>query len=145
MKGRLKYLLVVAIFLLACNSLSSVGITPTATATVAPTLPPTRTPITSTPESNCFQSNNVKKSSQGKEICVSGNVYLSISIEGSDANGVTVQWWVVRFSQEPTDFYVVQDVLPFEIQSGDCISVLGKVQLDDNKVPFIENGEITKC
>lgn len=145
----MKYILLFVIFLSSCAPLPSTiqaAITQTQIATPTITAVPisTRTirPTQENSKAGCFEWNKVDENMNGEEICVFGNVFFAGSAK--DGNGDIV-FWLVRFNEEPTTFYVVQEVLPFDIQSGNCISVLGKLQLDDANTPFIENGKITKC
>lgn len=141
------FLLLLIVILSACISSPPTiqqAITQTQITTPTITIIPTQTirPTQESSKAGCFQWNKVNENMNGKEICVFGNVLFTGSAE--DGNG-NIVWWLVRFNQDPTTFYITQDVLPFDIQSGNCISVLGKLQFDDTKTPFIENGEITKC
>jgi hypothetical protein len=134
------------IFLSACApSVGAVQVTITQTQTPAPAPTPTRTirPTEDAPGSDCFRWNEVNKNMEEKEICVYGDFLFSIS--AADGNG-DIGWWLIRFDENASTFYIMQDTLPpLKIQSGDCILVSGKLQFDDNRTPFIENGEITKC
>jgi len=50
------------------------------------------------------------------------------------------------FSESPSTFYISQGagLLP-EMQTGDCISTTGTLQIDDDGTVFIEHGKIAKC
>lgn len=145
----MKYILLFVIFLSACTpSPSTIQPAITQTQIATPTMTampiPTQTirPTQENSKEGCFQWDKVDENMNGEDVCIFGNVLFTGSVQ--DGNGDIV-WWLVRFNEEPTTFYVIQDVLPFDIQSGNCISVLGKLQFDDTKTPFIENGKITKC
>ena len=116
----------------------------TVTPKPAATPRPTRTirPTQEISKPGCFQWDKVDESANGEEVCVFGNVLFAGS--AADGNG-DILFWLVRFNEDPTTFYVLQDALPFEFQSGDCIAVSGELQFDDTNTPFIENGEMTKC
>ena len=119
------------------------AVTPTIEST--PTPAATRTPRpTSTPAgpADCLQWEDVNGNQDGEEVCVFGDVLFGFSVE--DGNGDIV-YWVLRFAEDPATFYLVQNTLPFEFESGDCISVTGQFEVDDNGTPFIENGEMRRC
>ena len=113
------------IFTIAC------GLSAPATPTAQPT---------DTPGLACTLWSKLARQDEGNEMCVTGDVLFGVSAE--DSNG-DIQYWVTRFSTEP-GFYLINDVLP-ELKPGDCITVFGRVQLDDSGLLFIENGEVKQC
>jgi hypothetical protein len=114
-------------FMTACGSWALVK--PTALPTSMPTDRPACTPWS-----------KLARHDEGKELCVTGEVLFGVSSEDTTGD---IQYWVTRFSTEP-GFYLINDTLP-EIQPGDCITVFGRVQLDDSGLLFIENGEVNQC
>jgi len=102
------YLLIVVLSACAPSTAPNTR-TPTATKTA------TRTPE---PKSGCIRWDKVRKSDQGKEVCVSGDVIFGLS--GEDGNG-NIAFWIVGFSDT------------------------GTLQIDDDGTVFIEHGKIAKC
>lgn len=141
-----KTLGIIGMILIACDAalVATPTLTPTSIPTPTSTPAPTRTirPTEDRPGVDCFRWDEVNRNIKEKEICVFGNFLFSFS--AADGNG-DIAWWLIRFDNNASTFYIIQDVLPFEIQFRDCILVSGTLQFDDNKTPFIENGKLTKC
>ena len=112
------------------------------TSTLAPPTVVESTPTVEGSSVDCSRWETVDKSRKGQETCVYGNVFIAYSVDDADGNTL---WWIVRFSEEPTAFYFTQDEFAFEFQLGDCLSVTGPLQLDDNGTAFVENGELSTC
>ena len=125
MGNKLLGIALILIFMTACSSL----------ALATPTARPTNTS-----EPACTHWSKLARQEEGKEMCVTGEVLFGVSAEDSAGD---IQYWVTRFSAEP-GFYLINDALP-ELQPGDCITVFGRVQLDDSGLLFIENGEVKPC
>ena len=149
MRSRTVFIVGLLVLMLSCNQLTPASSTPPPaipTHSPAPALPtPQNTAIpTSTlpaPE-GCLRWDNVEQAPQGQEVCVFGDVWFGVSVE--DGNGNIISW-VIKFADDPTSFYFANDTLPFQFESGDCISVTGRLQLNDNQIPFIENGTVKRC
>jgi hypothetical protein len=130
-----------AVLLLACGSIP-VAITPTVAPTVTPTIKPTFTPVPTKTKSPCLQWNEVYRYMVDEELCVYGKIYIAFSVNDDSGNEL---FSVIRFSEESNKFYIVQKVVPMQFEMGECLSVSGKLQVDDTGIPFIEDGQITKC
>ena len=136
MTRRLLYLVFPLLLLISCQPPATLVTVTSTPGVLAGTLPVGDTPT------GCITWDQVDLTDEGLLLCVSGTVLQVVNIDDDAGNTL---WYIIRFSQEETTFYIVQDRLRFDVQPGSCVSVTGPLLRDDNGIPTIENGDLQPC
>ena len=137
MTRRLVYFVFPLLLLVSCQPPAAlVTVTSTPGSPAAGTLPVGDIPV------GCIAWDQVNPEDEGTLQCVSGTA-LEVDPINDDAGNTL--WYIIRFSQQETAFYIVQAQLRFDVQPGSCVAVTGPLLQDANGILNIENGDLQPC
>ncbi len=135
--GLIVFTLVLIVSWIGSINTEPLSISPTPRPTLYPT-PTQQIPRSPTPAQNsCLKWNQVTPEMSGQEVCVYGAVQsLYVTNE---------TWTRIRFTDQPNNFFVFSQLYIFpDLRAGDCVAVMGKVQLYD-RIPYIQTDNLYKC
>ena len=91
-----------------------------------PTRIPTTIPTPTSVASNCLRWSQITGSMVGEDICVYGIV-----------NKVDHIYYKIRFSADPTAFFLASGTYLYDVNVGDCVFTKGKVLESAEGVPYM--------
>lgn len=104
--------------------------------------PPTATPVVSNTSSSfvpsCFHWSDITPALVGRTICVYGNVHDLYS-----TNQISTR---IKFTSKPNTFFIYDaNYIYPDLRRGDCVSAEERIQLFDNRIPFMAITALYKC